>query len=148
MKRFKVVVDSRERDSGVVEALEKQDVEIEITTLKAGDYMVNHRIAFKRLTIDDILKSIFEGEKLSSKIGEMTSIYERSILIIEGEDPFFRGRTVILSFIQSFLKTIAVSFGASTLFTLNEAQTAEVISSIARAEHLNKPEPSRIQEIQ
>ena len=148
MKRFKVVVDSRERDSGVVEALEKLDVEIEITTLKAGDYMVNHRIAFKRLTIDDILKSIFEGEKLSSKIGDMTSIYERPILIIEGEDPFFPSRPFNLSFIQSFLKTIAVSFGVSTLFTLNEAQTAEVISSIARTEHLNKPEPSRIQEIQ
>ena len=77
----------------------------------------------------------------------MTNIYERPILIIEGEDHFFPGRPVNISFIQSFLKTIAVSFGVSTLFTLNEAQTAEVISSIARAEHL-KPEPSRIQEIQ
>ena len=148
MKRYKVVVDSKEKDSGVAKALENHDLEIEIATLEAGDYIVNHRIAFKRLTIDDILKSIFEGEKLSSKIGDMTSIYERSILIIEGEDPFFPGRPFNLSFIQSFLKTLAVSFGVSTLFTLNDAQTAEVISSIARAERLNKPEPSRIQEIQ
>ena len=147
MKRYKIVVDSKEKDSGVLKALENQDVEIEITTLEAGDYMVNHRIAFKRLTINDILKSIFKGEKLSSKIGDMTKVYECRILIIEGEDPFFPGRPVNLSFIQSFLKTIAVSFGVSTFFTLNEAQTAEVISSIARAEHL-KPEPSRIQEIQ
>ena len=148
MKRYKIVVDSKEKDSGVAKVLENHDLEIEIATLEAGDYIVNHRIAFKRLTIDDILKSIFEGEKLSSKIGDMTSIYERPILIIEGEDPFFPSRPFNLSFIQSFLKTIAVSFGVSTLFTLNEAQTAEVISSIARTEHLNKPEPSRIQEIQ
>ncbi|MFZ3167681.1 MAG: ERCC4 domain-containing protein [Candidatus Methanoperedens sp.] len=148
MKHYKIVVDSKEKDSSVAKVLEKHDLEIEIATLEAGDYIVNHRIALERLTKDDILKSIFEGEKLSSKIGDMTSIYERSILIIEGEDPFFPGRPFNLSFIQSFLKTLAVSFGVSTLFTLNDAQTAEVISSIARAEHLNKPEPSRIQEIQ
>jgi ERCC4-type nuclease len=148
LKRYKVVVDSKDKDSGVVKALENQYLEIEIATLEAGDYIVNRRIAFKRLTIDDILKSIFEGEKLSSKIGKMTNIYERPILIIEGEDPFFPGRPFNLSFIQGFLKTIAVFFGVSTLFTLNEAQTAEVISSIARAEHLNNPEPGRIQEIQ
>jgi len=138
MKRCKVVVDSRERDSGVVKALENQDVEIEITTLDAGDYMVNHRIAFKRLTIDDILKSIFKDEKLSSKIGDMTSIYERPLLIIEGEDPFFPGRTIDPSFIQFFLKTIAVSLGVPMLYTLDEAQTAEVISSIARVEHFEQ----------
>ncbi|CAG0986001.1 hypothetical protein METP2_02277 [Methanosarcinales archaeon] len=147
MKRYKIVVDSKEKDSGVVKALENQDLEIEIATLESGDYIVNRRIAFKRLTINDILKSIFKGEKLSSAIGNMANSYARPILIIEGEDPFFPGRPVNLSFIQSFLKTIAFSFGVSTLFTLNEAQTAEVISSIARAEHL-KPEPSRIQEIQ
>ncbi|CAG0968009.1 MAG: hypothetical protein OIN86_05735 [Candidatus Methanoperedens sp.] len=148
MKRYKIVVDSKEKDSGVVKALENQDLEIEIATLEAGDYIVNHSIAFKRLTINDILKSIFKGEKLSSKIGDMTSIYERPILIIEGDDPFFPSRPFNLSFIQNFLKTIAVSFGVSTLFTLNEEQTAEVISYIARAEHLNKPEPSRIQDLQ
>ncbi|MCX9085868.1 MAG: hypothetical protein OIN87_13840 [Candidatus Methanoperedens sp.] len=148
MKYYKIVVDSKEKESGVVKALENQDIEIEIATLKVADYIVNHRIAFKRLTIDDILKSIFKDEKISGRIGGMTNVYERPLLIIEGEDPFFPGRTVNLSFIQSFLKTIAVSFGVSTLFTLNVEQTAEVISSIARAEHLNKPDTCRIQEIQ
>lgn len=148
MKHYRVVINSKEKDSGVVKALENQDLEIEIATLESGDYIVNRRIAFKRLTVNDILKSIFKGEKLFSAMGNMTKVYECRILIIEGEDPFFPGRPVNLSFIQSFLKTIAVSFGVSTLFTLNEAQTAEVISSIARAEHLNKPGPSRIQKIQ
>lgn len=147
MKRYKVVVDSKEKDSGVAKVLENHDLEIEIATLEAGDYIVNHRIAFKRLTINDILKSIFEGEKLSSKIGDMTSIYERPFLIIEGEDPFCPGRMMNISFIQDFLRIIAVSFRIPILYTLNEAKTAEVISSIARAEHL-KPEPSRIQEKQ
>ncbi|MCX9081358.1 MAG: hypothetical protein OIN83_04105 [Candidatus Methanoperedens sp.] len=147
MKPYKVAVDSKEMESGVAKALEKQGAEIEITTLEAGYYVVNNRIAFKRLTLDDFLMSIFEDRKLYTRLGNLTTSYERTILIIEGEDHFFPGRTIDPSFVQFFVKTIAVSFGVSTLFTLDEAQTSEVISSIARLEHLNKPEPSRIQEI-
>ncbi len=62
--------------------------------------------------------------------------YERPILIIEGEDPFFSGRTVNPESIKGILKTIAISFRVPTLFMFNEAETAEVIPGIARLEHL------------
>jgi ERCC4-type nuclease len=137
-KRCKVVVNSRELDSGVVKALEKQDIEIELTILETADYVVNHRIDFVRMTIDDFLKSIFKDRKLYTKIGGMASSYDRPILIIEGEDPFFPGRTINPSFIQGFFNTIAVSFRVPTLYTLNETQTSEVILSIAMAKHYNK----------
>lgn len=87
-----------------IQVLENQDIEIEIATLEAGDYIVNHRIAFRRLTIDDILK----------------------------------GKMINLSFIKDFLRIIAVSFRIPILYTLNEAQTAEVISNIARDEHFEQ----------
>ncbi|MFZ3167548.1 MAG: ERCC4 domain-containing protein [Candidatus Methanoperedens sp.] len=138
MQAVKVVVDSRELRSGVVKMLEKQGIEIEITTLELGNYIANNRIAFERLTIDDFLKSFFEDMRLFGQIKHLAGSYERPILIIEGEDPFFPGRTIDPSFIQGFLKTIAVSFRVPTLYTLNEAQTADVISSIARAEHSDK----------
>lgn len=64
--------------------------------------------------------------------------YDRTILIIEGEDPFFSGRTVNPESIHGIPKTIAVSFGVPTLFILDEAETAEVKASIARLEHLEK----------
>ncbi|HYN44520.1 MAG TPA: ERCC4 domain-containing protein [Candidatus Limnocylindrales bacterium] len=135
MPLIKVVVDSRELRSGVVKMLDKQDIEIEITTLEVGDYIADNRIAFKRITIDDFLKSLFEDRRLFGQIKHLAGSYERPILIIEGEDPFFPGRTINPSFIQGFLKTIAVSFRVPTLYTLDEADTAEVISSIARAEN-------------
>ncbi len=134
MPSVKIVVDSREVGSGVVKALEKQDIGIEITTLEAGDYLANHRIAFERMTLDDFLKALFEGRKLFSQIRDLAGKYERPVLIIEGEDPFFSGRTISPGSIQGFLKRIAVSFRVPALYTLNEAETAEVISSIARAE--------------
>ncbi len=134
MPSVRIVVDPGELRSGVVKSLEKQGHEIEITKLETGDYIANHWIAFERMTIDDILKSVFEDMKLFSRIKYLANSYERPVLIIEGEDPFFSGRTLNPASIQGFLKTIAVSFRVPTLYTLNEAETAEVISSIARAE--------------
>ena len=135
MSSIRIVVDPGELRSGVVKALEKQGVEIEVTKLEAGDYVANHRIAFERMTIDDFFRSIFEDRRLFDKIKDLANSCERPVLIIEGEDPFLSGRTINPGSIQSFLKTIAVSFRVPTIFTLNEAETAEVISSIARAEH-------------
>ncbi len=135
MPSVRIVVDPGELRSGVVKALEKQGVEIEVTKLEAGDYAANHRIAFERMTIDDFIKSIFDNMRLFDKIKDLANSCERPVLIIEGEDPFFSGRTINPTSIQAFLKTIAVSFRVPTLYTLNEAETAEVISSIARTEH-------------
>ncbi len=125
MPSVRVVVDSLEQHSGVVKALEKQGVEIEVTKLEAGDYEVNHMLAFERMTIDDLLKSIFEDMRLFDMIKDLANRCERPVLIIEGEDPFFSGRTINPASIQSFLKTIAVSFRVPAIFTLNEAETPE-----------------------
>lgn len=104
MSSIRIVVDPGELRSGVVKALEKQGVEIEVTKLEAGDYTANHRTAFKRMTIDDFIKSIFEDRKLLSQIKDMANSYERPVLIIEGEYPFFSGRTINPTSIQGFLK--------------------------------------------
>lgn len=133
MASVRIVVDSGEQGSGVVRALEKQGVEIEIRNLEAGDYVTDNRIAFERMALEDLLKSFFEDRKLFSQIKDMESKYERPVLIIEGEDPFFSGRTINPASIQGFLTKIAVSFRVPVVFTLNENETADIISSTVRA---------------
>ncbi len=138
MASIRIVVDTGEQGSGVVRALEKQGVEMEIRNLEAGDYVMGHRAAFERVTLEDLLKSYFKDGKLFSRIKDMANSFERPVLIIEGEDPFFSGRTIDPASIQGFLKKIAVSFRVPAVFTLNEAETAEVIASIAGAEQADE----------
>lgn len=69
----------------------------------------------------------------------------RTILIIEGEDPFFSCRTVNPESIQSILKTIAVSFVIPTLFLLDEAETTEVIAGISKREQSDEKQPVQLQ---
>ncbi len=133
-----VIVDPGVRHSGIVKALEKQSVEIEIKPLEAGDFVISGGITFERVTLDDLLKSIFEDGKLLIRIKVVANSCERPVLIIEGEDPFYSGRTIKPASIQGLLSKIVISLRIPVLYTLNEDETAEVISSIARAEQPNK----------
>ena len=128
---MKIVIDHREMRSRVAVALEKLGAEIEIATLEVGDYVVSDRVAFERKTVNDIFATLLERRELFSQLNNLARSYRRPILIIEGEDPFFfSGRRVNLKAIQGFLNTIAL-MRIPTLYTLNEAETAQVITMIA-----------------
>ncbi len=141
MQSVRVFVDSSEMHSDVVKALQKQDIEIEITTLEVGDYVTSGRIAFERMTIDGFLKSLFEDRKLFGQIEVMARSCERPVLIIEGEDPFLSGRTINPGSIQGILNTITVPFRVPIVYTLNEIETADVIANIAKSERNDDKRP-------
>ena len=136
-----IIIDHREMRSGVAEALVKLGAEIEITTLETGDYVVSDRVAFERKTVNDIFATLLERRELFSQLMDLARSYRKPILIIEGEDPFFfLGRRMNPRAIQGFLNTIAL-MRVPTLYTLNEAETAQVISMIAAKEQTYKKRP-------
>jgi ERCC4-type nuclease len=138
---MKIVIDHREMRSRVAEALIKLGAEIEIATLEIGDYVVSDRVAFERKTVDDIFATLLERRELFSQLMDLAKSYKLPILIIEGEDIFFfSSRRVNPKAIQGFLNTIAL-MRIPTLYTLNEAETAQVISMIAAKEQTNKTRP-------
>ena len=49
-------VDYRERNSGVIEALEKSDIEYEIRNLNVGDYIIDNRVVVERKTSQDLAR--------------------------------------------------------------------------------------------
>jgi Fanconi anemia group M protein len=141
IQTMKIIADHREMRSKVIESLEKLGADIEITTLKVGDYVVSDRVAFERKRIDDLFATLLERRELFSQINDLARSYKRPILIIEGDDPFFslNGR-MHPNAIQGVLNTIAL-MRIPALFTLNEAETAQVITMIAEKEQGNTKRP-------
>ena len=138
---MKIIIDHREMRSGVVEALGKLGADIEITTLEVGDYVVSDRVAFERKTVDDLFATLLERRELFSQLMDMARSYRLPILIIEGEDPFFFSkRRVHPTAVQGFLNSIAL-MRIPTLYTLNEAETAQVICMIAEKEQTDRNRP-------
>ncbi|MBE0522235.1 MAG: hypothetical protein IBX39_08250 [Candidatus Methanoperedenaceae archaeon] len=138
---MKVVIDHREMRSRVAEVLDRLGADIEITTLEVGDYVVSDRVAFERKTVNDLFATLLERRELFSQLMDMARSYRCPILIIEGEDPFFfSGRRVHPMAVQGFLNAIAL-MRIPTLYTLNEAETAQVISMIAAKEQGDRNRP-------
>ncbi len=135
---MKIIIDHREMRSKVIGSLEKLGADIEITTLKIGDYIVSDRVAFERKRIDDLLATLLERRELFSQLKDLARSFKRPILIIEGDDPFFslNGR-MHPNAIQGILNTIAL-MRIPVLYTLNEAETAQVITMIAEKEQGNR----------
>ncbi|MFU8766186.1 MAG: ERCC4 domain-containing protein [Candidatus Methanoperedens sp.] len=138
---MKIVIDHREMRSRVAEVLDRLGADIEITTLEVGDYVVSDRVAFERKTVNDLFATLLERRELFSQLMDMARSYRCPILIIEGEDPFFfSGRRVHPMAVQGFLNAIAL-MRIPTLYTLNEAETAQVISMIAAKEQGDRNRP-------
>ncbi|TFH42929.1 MAG: hypothetical protein E4G94_05545 [ANME-2 cluster archaeon] len=76
-----------------------------------------------------------------SQLLDLARSYRRPILVIEGGDPFLvSSRKVHPRAVQGILNTIAL-MRIPTLYTLNEADTAQVITMIAAKEQEKRNRP-------
>ncbi len=138
---MKIVIDHREKRGGVIEELQRLDADIEFAALQIADYVVSDRVAFERKTVDDLFATLFERRELFSQLMDLSRSYRLPILIMEGEDPFFYSkRRVNPLAVQGFLNTIAL-MRIPTLYTLNAAETAQVIFMIAQKEQDYRKKP-------
>jgi DNA excision repair protein ERCC-4 len=79
----RIVVDERERRSGIPDLLRQAGAIIDFAQLKVGDYVVSPKTAIERKTIQDLLNSIYDG-RLFVQCSQLNEHYAKPVLIIEG----------------------------------------------------------------
>ncbi len=132
----RVFVDQREIRSHVAHALEKLGMEIALTTLEVGDYVVSDRVGIERKTAEDFLSTFLDGRDLFSQISDLVRAYERPLLIIEGEG-LYTTRQIHPNSIRGVLAAITIDFGVPVIFSKDEEDTAALISIIAKREQVD-----------
>ena len=80
----RVVVDERERQSGVPEALSKLNVRVYFSRLRVADYVISPEIAVERKALPDFVSSVYDG-RLFVQASEISSSYRKPYLIVEGD---------------------------------------------------------------
>jgi len=78
-----IVVDDRERRSGICEALASQQVPHRVEHLEIGDYVVNDSIFVERKTVADFLESV-QDLRLFDQVARLRTGNRRAVLVIEG----------------------------------------------------------------
>ncbi|MDN5358664.1 MAG: hypothetical protein PWP76_507 [Candidatus Diapherotrites archaeon] len=130
-----VLVDHRERASGVIHALrEFGDVIIQVKDLPVGDYVVSDRVAIERKSAADFVQSIIDG-RLFEQASKLVDHFAKPVIIVEGES-VYTVRNVHPNAIRGAIASLVVDYGIPVIFTRNERETAAFIRAIARREQL------------
>ena len=82
LKNLRIVVDEREKKSGIPDLLKGIGINLEIKTLPIGDYIVAPETVVERKTISDLVSSIFDG-RLFDQCNRLKEHYQFPILLIE-----------------------------------------------------------------
>ncbi len=141
-EKVKVIVDERERQSGVTQELAKLGALLEFKTLDIGDYIVSEDIIIERKTTKDFSVSIIDG-RLFSQAGQMKELYALPVVLIEGED-LFSVTGVHPNAIRGALISLIVDFQIPVIQAASSSETASYIFRIAEREQLEKKRFPRI----
>ncbi|MDS0297222.1 DEAD/DEAH box helicase [Halogeometricum sp. S1BR25-6] len=134
-----IVVDQRELDSSIAKDLSTRDgVETRLETLAVGDYVLSDRVAVERKSVSDFLDTLTGGDRsLFEQVGDLSRAYARPLLILEGEG-LYEERNIHPGAIRGALASLAVDFDVSVLQTRDEADTAELLLTVASREQTER----------
>ncbi len=133
IRKEKVIIDYREKNSLVISELVSLGLETEIKELKVADYIVGG-VAVERKTISDFLSSMI-NKRLLKQLEELSQYPER-ILIIEGIDEHEiysddAEKGIHPNAIRGFLLSIILNHKIPILFTKNYKDTAKFLFILA-----------------
>ena len=139
----KIIVDHRERTSGIITELAK-DNEIEIKQLNIADFIIEGKdingedqvIGVERKTKSDFLNSIID-KRIITQLGILRENFKHPILIIEGTENLYEMRNFHPNAIRGMLAVIAIDFQIPILYTRNYKDTSKLLTVIAK--RLEKP---------
>ncbi len=137
IKKQKITIDYREKNSLVISELVSLGFEIDFKELKVADYLVND-IAIERKTVSDFVSSMI-NKRLLRQLEELQQ-YPNKLLIIEGidEQELYVDNEEINGVhpnaIRGFLLSILLKHKVPILFTKDSEDTAKFISILAKKE--------------
>ncbi len=123
---IRVVVDYRERGSGVFEDLKRYDVRIETRALDIGDYLVSDRVVIERKSMEDFCSSIKDGRVF--KQAQKMSEYEKPVILVTDGDMTIRPASFL-----GAISSLMLDYGMSVVM-VDEIFAAQFIYRLAYRE--------------
>ena len=129
---MKITVDYREKGSGIVDLLWKEEVAVQVKKLSYGDYLINDAITMERKTARDFLISLIDG-RLFNQMSNLKKHCIHPILLIEG-NPFKTGLDFDEMAIRGTLISIQAIWYVPIIYSRGKEETKNIILMIGRQE--------------
>ncbi|MDP3780550.1 MAG: ERCC4 domain-containing protein [Nitrosopumilaceae archaeon] len=130
LDQLRIIVDEREKKSGIPDLLKAVGVNIEIKTLLVGDYIVAPEIVVERKSIRDLISSIFDG-RLFDQCNRLREHFQHPVILMEGNVDEIEEFTENPLVFYGALSSIALDFKIPVLPTPNATHTAKLLVSMS-----------------
>lgn len=130
----KIIADIHEKDSMILAELrENKDIDLEINSLKIGDYLIGKTI-IERKTTQDFISSML-NRRMIEQLNQMQK-YRSRLLIIEGDiEALYPGKEdsrLNPNAIRGFILSIITNYSTNIIFTQDYQDTADYLITLAK----------------
>jgi len=129
LDKLRIIIDERERKSGIPDLLRAVGINIEMKTLPVGDYIVAPETIVERKSIRDLVSSVFDG-RLFDQCTRLKEHYQFPIILLEGNVDEINEITENPLIFYGAVSTIALDFKIPIIPTPSADHTAKLLVSL------------------
>ena len=137
LSQIRIVVDEREKKSGIPNLLKSIGINLEIKTLPIGDYIVAPETIVERKSISDLVSSVFDG-RLFDQCNRMKENFQFPIIIIEGNTDKIEELVENPFVFYGAVSSVAIDFKIPIISTPNASHTAKLLVSMCSRKDTTK----------
>lgn len=129
LENLRIIVDERERKSGIPELLKSVGLNLEMKTLPIGDYIVAPETVVERKSIRDLMASVFDG-RLFDQCTRLKEHFENPIVLMEGNVDEIEEITENPLIFYGAISTVVLDFKIPVIPTPSAIHTAKLLVSM------------------
>ncbi len=129
LENLRIVVDEREKKSGIPDLLKSIGLNIEMKTLPIGDYIVAPETIVERKSIRDLMASVFDG-RLFDQCSRLKEHFEHPVVLMEGNVDEIEEITENPLIFYGALSTVVLDFNIPVIPTPSATHTAKLLVSM------------------
>lgn len=137
LKNLRIVVDEREKKSGIPDLLKTVGINIEMKTLPIGDYIVAPETVVERKSIKDLISSVFDG-RLFDQCNRLKEHFDFPIILMEGNVDEIIEITENPLIFYGALSSVALDFKIPVIATPSADHTAKLLVSMCSRKDISK----------
>ena len=137
LENLRIIVDERERKSGIPQLLKSVGMNLEMKTLPIGDYIVGPETIVERKSIRDLMASVFDG-RLFDQCSRLKEHFENPIVLMEGNVDEIEEITENPLIFYGAISTVVLDFKIPIIPTPSATHTAKLLVSMCSRKESHK----------
>ena len=130
LNKLRIIVDDREKKSGIPDLLKAVGINIEMKKLPVGDYIVGPETVVERKSISDLVSSIFDG-RLFDQCNRLKEHFQNPVILMEGDVDEIETITENPLVFYGAVSSIAIDFKIPIIHTPNATHTSKLLVSMS-----------------